>query len=95
MPKRTTRRKEIKTPPKQGGEVAELLPYTVVLMTPDYLANQYGEDVETCHVFGENRIKAIMNARMKAQEKLDALEHDPDDFAALFVCHGHQANIAP
>ena len=81
--------------PDEERADAGLMPFTVVLMTPDYLANQYGTECTTCHVFAEERIRAIMTARTKAQETLDALEHDPDDFAVVFVCHGHQANIAP
>lgn len=81
--------------PDEGREDASLMSYTVVLLTPDYLAHQYGEDVQVRHVFAEDRIKAIMQAREETQRMLDTWEHNPDDFTVVFVCHGHQANIAP
>lgn len=70
--------------------------YTVVLQTPDYLAEQYGEAHPIVFVEGEGLNQAVSLARgiatINAKEDPDE-KINPDDFRVVAVFEGwHQAS---
>ena len=67
-------------------------PYTVVLIYPDYAANQYGEEFWTSHVMADTVADATLAAQLEAIEANK--DDDPDAWAPAFVCEGHVRNIA-
>jgi hypothetical protein len=70
--------------------------YTVLMITPDYLAEQYGEDTYCAYVEAENVVEA---QRAGQHEALAAVTPDeispypPEDFFVVFVCEGHVEDI--
>lgn len=72
--------------------------FTIVMLYPDYIANQYGETFTT-FVEAEDMDAAIALAQ---QEAVEAQERegdddpiDPEDFAPVFCCRGRCDNIFP
>lgn len=71
-------------------------PYTVVLIYPDYAAQQYGEEFWTAHV----NARDVASAQRKAQREAMAANRvadthkDLDAWAPVFVCEGHHFNLA-
>jgi len=71
--------------------------YTVLLLYPDYLADNYGEETFLAHVRGKNMVDAILAASMEAiaaqcEPEEEGEDHDKDDWSVLFVCKGHIEN---
>lgn len=72
-------------------------PYTILLLYPDYLANNYGEDTFTTVVIAPTAEAAIN----LAQHEAAAVEHCSEDtnafedFLALGVFEGDHINYAP
>lgn len=70
-------------------------PFTVLLLRPDYMAEEFGKDTFLTHVDATGRQDAIEAAQIDAH-KFDGLGEDgePEDYAALLVLHGHH-NAVP
>ena len=69
-------------------------PYTVLLLYPDYLADQYGLDTYLAHVDAENHAKAIRKAQVQALRAQGAYAvASADDFYPLFCTEGHHNDL--
>ena len=66
-----------------------LNPYTVVLIYPDYLATQYGEEFYQSHIMAESPESAIEAAQGQAMQAQGETDSDPADFAPVSVFSGH------
>lgn len=71
-----------------------LKPYTVLLLRPDYVTDNYGLDTYLAHAWAKDGPgQAVQTARAEAVELdcpgslLDGA--DPDDYAVLAVFEGH------
>ena len=80
-------------------------PYTVLLLRPDYIADNYGEDTYMDHVNAES----VEQAQKLAQERAWAFDFPPaadmgdefegigdvsfEDYAVLMVIEGHHNDI--
>ena len=65
-------------------------PYTVILLYPDYLSHNYGQETYTAHVFAYNREDVIKNAQAQAviENEMDTDEQG-EDFYPLACFAGH------
>ena len=69
-------------------------PYTVLMLYPDYLADQYGQDTYLAHVEAENHAKAIRKAQVKAlRAQGTCAGASADDFYPLFCTEGHHNDL--
>ena len=66
--------------------------YTVLLLRPDYIAEDYGLDTYTAHVTADN----VASAVVQAQNEVFVLDHreanNPQDYACIGLFDGHQIN---
>lgn len=87
----------------EGGEPPEppeprptMQPFTVLLLYPDYMPNQYdGQETYLAHVEAvtvDEAVEVAQREAFSAQE--DMTDECPSDFAVLFVCPGHQIDLA-
>lgn len=63
--------------------------YTVLLLYPDYLAEQYGDDTYLAWEYADSAETAIICAKASASE-----EHG-EDFGVLAVFKGHLKDLSP
>lgn len=63
--------------------------YTVVLLYPDYLADDFGTDIYTAHVAADTARQALEQAQKVAQHFNRLSVDDPDDFALVVMFRGH------
>lgn len=76
-------------------------PYTVLLLYPDYIANNYGQDTYLACVEAPNVELAVglaqdmAAAASKTPGNKDEDEHDPDDFYPLLTIAGHHDDLTP
>jgi hypothetical protein len=76
--------------------------YTVLLLRPDYIASQYGEDTYLAHVVAASAGLAGEKAQMEAwvtdnggpDECDDDASGDPDDYNVLFTALGHLDDLS-
>lgn len=70
--------------------------YTVLMIVPDYIANNYGEETYMTYVQAESVEEAQKEAQIQAQivmvEDIDDSD-DPKDFLVCFVCEGFVKDI--
>ena len=82
---------------KQAPQQVKLQPYTVLMITPDYLSNAYGHDSYCAWVEAENIEQAQMEGQIEAARELtdpdDTDPSRPEDFFIVFVCDGHIEDI--
>lgn len=64
-------------------------PYTVILLYPDYLANQYGEEYYFAWVKARSPKRAPVLARKQVANNLGDRVQNPDDFLCVAVYAGH------
>jgi hypothetical protein len=69
-------------------------PYTVILIYPDYIASQYGEEFWYDHVEAETVAQAIEAARQNAQNCNETYDDCGKDFAVVAVFEGHHYDKA-
>ncbi len=71
--------------------------YTVLLLYPDYLANQYGEETYLSWTESKGPEQAISLAQAEAFEEseYDPQSGDPSDFAVLICIEGHHGDLTP
>jgi len=64
--------------------------FTIIMLYPDYLAHNYGEETYVAHVESEDLQLAIRAAQLEAS-KANAENETvrPVDFAVIFACDGH------
>lgn len=63
-------------------------PYTVILRRPDYLADEWPDDVYLAYVEGVDTDAAIKAARNQVR-KADANKAKNDDYALIAAFEGH------
>lgn len=67
--------------------------YTVVLLFPDYLADDYGKDTYTALVTASDIKHAVEVAQREAFDSNKDSE-DPEDFALVLMFQGHHEPCA-
>lgn len=66
--------------------------WTVLLLKPDYAAEDFGHDTLTLHVKAVTEACAVKTARKRARE-LDGTD-EPVDYYCLFCARGTVCNLA-
>ena len=69
--------------------------YTVLLLYPDYLAHNYGEDTYAEHVEAIDPQAAVEAAQSSASALFGDDNTDADDFTPLLVVAGHHDDLTP
>jgi hypothetical protein len=69
--------------------------FTVLLLRPDYIADQYGEDSLLCWVSADSPADALQKARAEAIKIDEAPDADPDDYACLLIVAGTHEDLNP
>jgi hypothetical protein len=64
-------------------------PYSVLLLYPDYLSDQFGKETYYAFVEATNAIQAIAAAQRQAADAQTAEIDDPTEFRPLLVTQGH------
>lgn len=75
--------------------------YTVLLLRPDYIADEFGKDTYLAHVVANGPALAAEKAQMEAwvtdNGGPDEIENDadgePSDYCVLFATLGHHENL--
>ena len=75
--------------------------YTVLLLRPDYVADEFGKDTYLAHVTAADTVQAMARARYEAwnsdievaEDELDLVGH-PDDYHVLFCTMGHLRDLS-
>ena len=75
--------------------------YTVLLLKPDYVANQYGEETYLAHVRATSAARAQRFAQIEARDAddnsdiddPDAVRGDSTGYRVLFTAMGHLQNL--
>lgn len=72
-----------------------LKPYTVLLLRPDYVADQFGTDTYMAHVEAGSVAEAEDMARSNAVQGdwQEGCNYDHADYAVLLVLEGHHNDI--
>ena len=75
-------------------------PYSVLLLRPDSIADEFGKDTYLAHVVANGAADAVRAARAEASAS-DHQEDDdddgpipPKDYHVLFCCLGHQEDLS-
>jgi hypothetical protein len=63
--------------------------FTVVLLYPDYMADDYGTDLYVAHVEADTPEQSVPLAQAQAAEYQEEFDGDPADFAMILVFEGH------
>lgn len=66
-----------------------MIPFTVLLLRPDYEADEFGQDTYLTYVFADGAQEAVT----KAREEVRAQDQDPFDYHCLFCTTGHHLNL--
>ena len=72
--------------------------YTVLLLRPDYMADEFGKDTYLAHVSANG----AQEAQCKAQAEVISVDYegepddgvDPTDYHVLFVASGHHEDLS-
>ena len=68
--------------------------YTVLLLRPDYVADEFGKDTCLAHVVANGAEEAQKMAQLKyAMDERDA-GNQPEDYHVLFVALGHHQDLS-
>lgn len=68
----------------------DVTPFTVLLLYPDYMVDNFGQETYLAHVFASDTANAIAYAR----NEIRAQDQDPSDFYCLFCTTGHHVDIS-
>lgn len=68
--------------------------FTVLLLYPDYLASNYGQETYLAHVGAKNPDMAVREAQRRAKEDNKTVDNK-DDFFPLAVFSGHHQDLKP
>ena len=72
--------------------------YTVLLLYPDYIADEFGKETYLAWVTAQNPEQAILEAHKQVVGRLDNtpdLVLDFEDFYPLLVVEGHHSDLTP
>jgi hypothetical protein len=67
--------------------------FTVVLLRPDYMAEEYGKDIYTACVEADSIEEAMLAAREQVLAADDGAVEDPDDYHVLLIFVGHHLPV--
>lgn len=67
-----------------------MVPFTVLLLRPDYMTDNFGHDTYLTFVFASGAANAIEFAR----DEIRAQDQDPADFHCLFCTTGHHVDLS-
>lgn len=67
-----------------------MIPFTVLLLRPDYMTSNFGQDTYLTYVFASNVSTAIDRAR----DEIRAPDQDPLDYHCLFCTTGHHVDLS-
>lgn len=70
-------------------------PYSVLLLRPDYIADDFGWDTYLAHVEAEDVTSAVMIARQSVVAVDGTMPENTEDYYVLMVCDGHVKDIRP
>lgn len=70
-------------------------PYTVLLLRPDYIADNFGSDTYLAYVEAEDVSSAVMIARQSVVSIDGTMPENTEDYYVLMVCDGHVNDIRP
>lgn len=66
-----------------------MIPFTVLLLYPDYAADTFGQDTYLAYVHAVDAEEAVT----KARDQVRVADQDPFDFHCLFSCIGFHVNL--
>lgn len=74
--------------------------FTVLLLRPDYIADEFGKDTYLAHVVATGVEDATRSAQLEAitadlDDSMPPEDVVPDDYHVLFACRGHQEDLKP
>lgn len=69
--------------------------FSVLLLIPDYAADNFGQDVDLNHVEADNAQQAVLVAQAFACDTYDQPAQDSVDFHPLLVLHGWHDDVKP
>lgn len=69
--------------------------YSVLLLRPDYMTDNFGQDTYYAHVTASTPEGAIEAAKLDVLMADASKEGDKDDYAVLLVIEGHHENVSP
>jgi hypothetical protein len=73
--------------------------YTVLLLRPDYIADEFGKDTYLAHVVANGAAEAAQAAQREARDADFASDGgdwvDHTDYHVLLVCVGHLKDLKP
>jgi hypothetical protein len=67
--------------------------YTVIMITPDYQSEQYGESFYFAWTEAENYESAVKAAQIEARDEQGSADDEPEDWAVVVVFPGHLTEI--
>ena len=70
-------------------------PYSVLLLYPDYFADNFGQDTFFTHVEALGPKEAVRTAQHEIQTANQQEVDDPTDFYPLLVIEGHHDDVKP
>lgn len=74
----------------------EISPYTVFLLYPDYIADEFGKETYLAHVMAAHSAQAIEKAQQAVLlANPDWDDVDPEDFHVLLTVRGHLSDLTP
>jgi len=69
--------------------------YTVLLLYPDYIADEFGKETYTAWVTAEDPERAILAAQKEAVGHVPEYDDSYMDFYPLLVVEGHLSDLTP
>uniref|UniRef100_A0A6M3XLK9 Uncharacterized protein n=1 Tax=viral metagenome TaxID=1070528 RepID=A0A6M3XLK9_9ZZZZ len=72
-----------------------LLPYTVLLLYPDYIADEFGKETYLAHVMAQSAREAVTQAQENALVDNGRTNEDPEDFHVLLTICGYWNDLTP
>lgn len=69
--------------------------FTVLLLYPDHIASNYGQETCLMHVKASSPEEARVVAQKEASEECGGLIEDPSRWFVLFIAKGHLNDLNP
>lgn len=81
---------------RMKGETPSIRKYSVLLLVPDYLAENYGVETYLAWVTAETPGAAVRKGKIEARNEVGNEQvDDHDDFQCLLCCNGHVDDMTP
>ena len=81
---------------KEIADREGIYPHTVLLLYPDYIADEFGKETYLAHVMAAHSAQAIEKAQQDALlANPDWDDTDPEDFHVLLTVSGHLNDLTP